>query len=244
MIADDDCGVAYKPQKVIVRVFQSLNNCCLSVRKLKILWQDWGSLNDRRPGLMVLEAKMKSTNKFLLPIASSTSAGKHWVSGNIPVSSFWLANTSHSKDDYRCDRDMSVLIKFNGRILKWDIEWKRPSKGCSSFKNWSCSTWHWSCWQSSAQPSLSLSCVQVWLGDQIRHQQNKKSSLDSTEDYWCLPVQPPGKKQGQVPSTQTHYCPQSIWTDAGWLPAHSPGIIDLGTASSHKLLHFKEVHLF
>ncbi len=49
----------------------SLTSCCLSVRKLVIHWQmevgteSWVSLSERRSGMMVLKAELKSTNNIL-----------------------------------------------------------------------------------------------------------------------------------------------------------------------------------
>ncbi len=60
---------------LIVRVldvhFPSLTNCCLSIRKLLIHWEmevgtdSWVSLGRRKFGMIVLKAKLKSTNRIL-----------------------------------------------------------------------------------------------------------------------------------------------------------------------------------
>ncbi len=57
-------------------------------------------------------------------------------------------------------------FKFLGSIISQDLNWdthinaivKKPNKGCTSFASWGSLTCHRSCWNSSTQPLLSLSC--------------------------------------------------------------------------------------
>ncbi len=92
-----------------------------------------------------------------------------WTSGETPLLSppHWMSGVIQVPGQHH----------FPGPELG-QSHWKRPSRGCTSFTSWRCSTCHRSCWNSSTLLSLNPSSACQYMSGSAQ-----LPNLTS-EDYW------------------------------------------------------------